>query len=247
MKDRHSTSLKNDEYSFKHINCRMEQLSINLQWKFFVRHCAQYAKQGIVTELNCGAVVCWTQSTMAYLNGIFLSSAVSEEVDLHWRLEEIKAFVTIAQPTFPWLLFIEPELLPADIRERSREICLAAQFAHAADVKCMQTTSLLPPVRPLPDAEISFAASQQDVYDALLLNVQAHNIDTSIAENMVENNAFITNFDKQLCCIVSVDGKPVATATTMLLDECLYVALVATSAQHRRVCFMLTLCILQIC
>jgi hypothetical protein len=225
----------------------MEQLLINSQWKSFARHCAQYAKQGIVAELNCGAVVYWTQSTMAILNVVFLSSTVSEEVDLHRRLEAIKAYVAKAQPTFRWQFVIEPELLPADIRERSRQICLAAQFVHVADVKCMQTTSLLLPVRPLPAAKISFAASQQDVYDALLLNVQAYDIDISVAKNVMENNAFVTNFDKELCCIVSVDGKPVATATTLLLDECLYVALVATSAQHRKVCLMLTLCILHIC
>jgi hypothetical protein len=225
----------------------MEQLSINSQVKSFTRYCAQYAKQGIVAELNCGAVVCWTQSTMIFLNGIFLSSAVTEEVDLRRRLEKIKTYVAKAQPTFPWMFYIEPELLPTDIRKRSREICLAAQFAHVIDVTCMQTRSLLPPVRPLPAAEIRFAASQQDVYDALLLNAQAYNMDTSVVENVLENNAFITNFDKQLCCIVSVDGKPVATATTVLLEECWHVDLVATSAQHRRVCFMLTLCILQIC
>ncbi len=69
-------------------------------------------------------------------------------------------------------------------------------------------------------------------------------MDRSVVESVMENNAFITNFDKQLCCIVSIDGKPVATVTILLLDECLYVAFLATSAQHRKVYCMLTLCIL---
>jgi hypothetical protein len=111
----------------------------------------------------------------------------------------------------------------------------------------MQTASLLPPERPLPTVEIKFAASQQDVHDALLLNIQAYNMHASIAENMVEQRAFVTDFDKQLCCVVSVNGNTVATATTVLLDDCLYVALVATSAQHREVCFMITLYVLHIC
>jgi len=72
-------------------------------------------------------------------------------------------------------------------------------------------------------------------------------MDVSIAESLVAHHALVSNFDRQLCCLVSVNDKPVATATTLLLDECLYVALVATSAQHRKVCFMLTVCILYIC
>ncbi len=145
------------------------------------------------------------------------------------------------------MFIIEPELLPADLRKRSQEICLASEFTHAADFKCMQTTSLPPPVRPLPATKINFAVSQQDVYDAMLLNIQAHNLDTSIAENVVEHRAFVTDFDMQLCCIVSVDGKPVSTATTLLLDGRLYVAFVATSAQHRQVCFMLALRVRYMC
>jgi hypothetical protein len=81
----------------------------------------------------------------------------------------------------------------------------------------------------------------------MLLNVQVYKMDASIAENLVQQHAVVTDFDKQLCCVVSVDGKPLATATTVLLDECLYVALVATSAQHRKVCFTLTLCVRHIC
>jgi hypothetical protein len=176
------------------------------------------------------------------MNGFFLSTVVADEVDLRGRLEKIKAYVRKVQPTFPWVLFIEPEWLPPGVRERVQEICLTSEFTHASNVTCMQTTRLLPPVRPLPVAEIKFTSSEQDVYDAALLNVQAYNIDTSVAENVVEHRAFVADFDKQLCCVVSVNDNPVATATTLLLDECLYVALVATSAQHRKVCFRLTLC-----
>ncbi|CAF0984924.1 unnamed protein product [Adineta steineri] len=103
----------------------------------------------------------------------------------------------------------------------------------------MQTTSLLPPVRPLPTVEIKFTTSQQDAYDAALLNVEAHNLNASVAESMVEQRVLVADFEKQLCCTVLVNGKPVATATTLLLDECLYVAFVATSAPHRKVCVIL--------
>lgn len=216
----------------------MEQLPFHSQWRSFARCCAQHAKDGIVAELDCGITVYWTQSSLFLTNAFFLSFAVSDEADLRQRLEAIKEYVAKAKPTFPWVLFIEPELLPADLHERSQEICLGTGFAHEDDLKCMKTSSLLPPVRPLPDAEIHFATSQQDVYDAMLLNMEAHDMDAAIAENVVDQRAFVTDFDNQLCCIVSIDGKPVSTATTLLLDECLYVAFVATSAQHRKVCFM---------
>jgi hypothetical protein len=225
----------------------MDELSINLQWQWYIRHCAQHAKQGIVAELDCGVAVYWTQSNLSFTNGIFLSTAVVDELDLCRRFGEIKAYVRKVQPTFPWQLYIEPEWLPPGVRERVQEICLMAEFAHASDFLCMQTTRLLPPVRSLPTAEIKFMTSPADVHDAVLLNVQAYNMDEAIAENAMEHRAYLADFDKQVCCVVSVKGEPIATATTQLLDECLYVALVATSAQHRKVCFILNLCVLYIC
>jgi hypothetical protein len=225
----------------------MEQLSINSQWKSFILYGAEHSKQGIVAELDCGVTVCWTQSTMQFTNGIFLSSSVSDEADLQRRLEGIKAYVKKAQPTFPWALFIEPELLPPDLRERSKSICSTAEFDYIRDVKCMQTTRLLPPVRSLPASEIKFAGCQEDVHDAFLLTTQACHRDPSIADSMIDQRAWITDLNKQLCCIVSIDGKPVSTTTTALLDDCLYVALVVTHTEHRQVSFILILFVRDIC
>ena len=225
----------------------MENLSINSQWHCFLRHCAQHAKQSVVAELDCGVVVCWTQSVWMFMNEFFLSTPVVDELDLRRRLEAIKTYVRKVQPAFPWMLLIEPEWLPSGLRERTREICLAADFTHAFDANCMQTTSLLPPLRPLPEVEVKFATSKQDVLDAALLNVRAYDTDASVAQNLVDNHGFIGDFEKQLCCLVLVNSQPVATATTLLLDKCLYVAFVATSKQHRKVCSMLTWWVFQIC
>ena len=221
-------------------------MSINSQGKSCIRYCAQHSKQGIVADLPCGVTVCWTQCSMMFTNVFFFSSPVADEADLRRRLEEIKTYVNTAQATFPWIFYIEPELLAANLRDQSQQICLAAEFHFAGSFKCMQATSLLPPLRPLSASDIKFAATQEDVYDALLLNTQAYNLDASFAEEMVENRTLVTDFDKQLCCIVSIDGKPVATATTVLLDECLYVVWVATAAQYRKVCLMLTFLVLYI-
>jgi hypothetical protein len=210
-------------------------MEANSQWRFFVHHCAQHAKEGVIDKIDCGVDVYWTKSNWRALNGLFLSIAVSDELDLRRRLEDIKTYVSKMQPTFPWTLSIESELIPIDVRERLQEICSTAEFVRALKVKCMQTTKLLPPVRPLPTVEIKFAASQQDVYDAVLLNLQAQNMDTSIAESVIEHHAFITDFNKEFCCIVSINEKPVSTAVTVLLDKCLYVALVVTCPHHRKV------------
>lgn len=224
----------------------MEQLLINSQWKSFVRYCAQHAKQGIVAELDCGVSVYWTQSNLIFTNGFFLSSPVSEEADLRRRLEEIKAYVTQAKPTFPWLFCIEPELVAVNLREQLRNICSATDLVHFENIHCMQTTSLLSPVRLLPDIEFKFATSQKDVYDAVLLNVQAFEMDASITDSVIQNHALITDFSKQLCCILSVDGQPAATTTIFLLDDCLYAVLVATSSEHCKVCILLNLFVLHI-
>ena len=215
----------------------MEVSSINSQWESFIRQCAQRAKHGIITELDCDVIMYWTQIAWSFTNAFFMISAVTDEFDLLRRLDAIKEHVKKLQPTFPWVLFLDPERLPTDVRERSKELSLKAGFVHSMDFKGMQTTELLPPVHPLPIVEIKLARSHQDVYDAMLLNVEVYNRETSVAASAVEQHVFISDFHKQFCCTIYVDNIPVSTATTFLLDDCLYVALVATSKQYRRVGF----------
>ena len=215
----------------------MDVSSINSQWQSFIHQCAQQAKQGIITELDCGVIMCWTQSIWSFTNAFFMSSVVVDELDLLHRLEKIHEYVKRAQLNYPWTVFLDVERLPNDVRERSKEICSKAGFAHSMDFTCMQAMELLPPVHPLPHVEIKFATSEQQIYDALLLNVEAYNGKPTVAASAVEHHVFITDFNKQFCCIVYVDNKPVSTAITFVLDKCLYVALVATAAQHRKVCF----------
>lgn len=220
----------------------MDQLSYNLKWKSYIRYCTQYAKHGMIAELDCGVTVCWTRSNLIFLNAFFLSSPVTDEADLRRRLEGIKAYVTKERPSFSWEMIIEPELLPADLRERTREICLTADFVYVGNFQCMHTSSFLPPVRSVSKIEIKFARSEQDIYDALLLNTHAYHMDTSIVKNLMENRAALANLETEICCLVYIDGKPVSTATTLLLDNCLYVIRVATSDQYRKVCFMSIWC-----
>ena len=214
----------------------MEMSSINLQWGSFLRYCAQYAKRGIVTELDCGVAVYWTQVLWAYTNAFFVSNTVTDESDLLRRLNAINNHVIRTRPSFPWVLFLDPERLPLAMRERSKEICFEAGFVRGMDLVSMQAMDLLPPVHPLPTVEIKFATSEQDLYDAMLLIGEVYDKETSLAKDTIEQHVFISDFNQQFCCIIDVDNKPVSTATTFLLDECLYVTLVATSAQHRKVC-----------
>ena len=116
-------------------------MSVNSQGKSSIRYCAQHSKQGIVDELPCGVTVCWAKCSMMLTNVFFLSSTVVDEADLHRRLEGIKMYVTNAQPTFPWVFSIEPELLAPNLRDQSQKICLAAGFNFVGDFKCMQATS----------------------------------------------------------------------------------------------------------
>ena len=213
-------------------------LSINSQWKSFLYHCAQNAKQGLIDQMDCGVDVYWTQSRWRILNGLFFSVAVTDELDLRQRLENIQMYMKQIQPNFPWILSIEAELVPLHVRERLQEICSSAEFLHSVKLKCLQTIELLPPVRPLPNVTVKFASSHQDIYDILLLNSQARNTDTSIAENVMENHAFVNDLNTAIGCIVLVNDKPVSAAITVSLDKCLYVALVVTSVEHRKVCLM---------
>lgn len=102
------------------------------------------------------------------------------------------------------------------------------------DVCCLSSCSLL--FDHCPITGIRFASSTQDVRKAISLNVQAYHLDASVTNNDLSNHALITDYEKQICSVVSVNGIPVSTATTILLDECLDVSLVATSAQHRQIC-----------
>ena len=149
----------------------------------------------------------------SFTNAFFMSSRVTDEWDLLCRLLRINEHVKSVQPNFSWTLFLNPDRLSVDVRKRSKEICLKAGFTYTFDFKCMQAMKLLAPVRSLPTAEIKFATSEQEIYEAMLLNVEAFNRD----------HVFITDRNKQFCCVVYVNDKPVSTARTFVLDECLYV------------------------
>ena len=209
----------------------MESLSLNRQWNSFLRSCAENAKEGLIDKMECGVDVYCTQCNWRSLNGLFLSCGISDEIDLRNRLEEMKRYAKKMQLKFPWFLSIECELIPVEMRERLEEICLSAEFVRTVKVKCMHTRELLSRVRSLPNVQIKFASSPEGVYDAVFLNLQAYNRDTSIAKSVIEHHALITNFDKEFCCIVLVNEKVVSTAVTVLLHKYIYVPLVATCSR----------------
>ena len=139
----------------------MGDLSINSQWRNFVCFCARHARHCLVEELCCGASVCWTQSTMFFTNGFFLSSPVADELDLGRRLEAIQIYASKRQPIFSWVLFVESEWLSADTHNELSHICSECDFAPPSIFRCMRSKKLLPTVRPLPMTEIRFASSAQ--------------------------------------------------------------------------------------
>ncbi|UJR29421.1 hypothetical protein I4U23_010633 [Adineta vaga] len=211
-----------------------EKLLINLQWRSFIRYCAEHGKEGIVKDMDCNVTLYSTRSFLIFTNRFFLSSAVLDEEDLRQRLNGVNAYLLKNPQNYPWVLYIERQLLPDDLREKSKNIFSENGFHLEGTYKCMQTTSLLPPVRSLPIVDIEFATSERIIYDALLLNTQAYNLDSSVTGSIIEHQTIFTDFNKLICCVVYIDSKPISTATTMLLDECLYVVLVATPEQHRR-------------
>jgi hypothetical protein len=212
-----------------------ETLRLNRQFRYSSKYFASKAKNGVVSKVEPGVHLYWTYCDLSFINATFISCPITDDTSWFTQLEIAKATAAQVNPMLPWFLFIESELLSEDLRERSRILATERGFTYVDASFCMQASSLKDPVRPLPAVETIFLTTAQDICDAVTLNMDSYGVERAETRSALAQNAFYTDQSKEICCLIKVDGISVATAMTMIMDECLYINWVATAAAHRNV------------
>jgi len=103
-------------------------------------------------------------------------------------------------------------------------------FATAMVLTGMVAPELTPATRPLPAVEFRAADSDQTYADIANLNAAAYGVPAELFECMA--NGLLWQSDSY-ACVAYVDGIPVSAAAAFPVNGTIYIALVATSPEHR--------------
>lgn len=202
---------------------------MNQLWADFVRYSARQSNVGSLRTPAEGLEAAWTNSTLPFLNGTFFTSAPVSEEDLRRRIEAAKA--DAAPHGLPWGLYTyDPDFttlqIPAD-----------SGFERAMGVRVMtaDTARLQAPIRPLPSAvEFRRVTDDAGARDAFNINMRAYGLPEEMSESLLATKACLANPSLEFGYVAYVGGVPVSTTSVILIEGWLYVALVATSPDHRK-------------
>ena len=194
-------------------------------WRLFARG----ARNGAI-ETHDGLDIAFTGVALPLVNMIFLASPVEDVRDLERRLDAATAFATARD--VPWMFTICHDWLPAADAETTSALLTAAGLAPMTAATGMVAEDLAPPRRPPPPALTMRSAEGVAAYRELSdLNMTAYSMPLAWGhEAFAREDLYRSGVWPDLGY---VDGAPVATSTTALVDGRLYVMMVATDAAHR--------------
>jgi GNAT superfamily N-acetyltransferase len=194
-------------------------------WTFW----AERARAGEIANLP-GLRASWMNVTWPVFNGTFLAEPVRDASDLAQRAQ---AAVSYAHGRdLGWVFFVCREMIPEPLRDSATEILATQGLTQVVELTGMSADRLLPSRRPAPDLEMRRVGSQETrrafgeinalAYgDPVDLGIQALDVETLWGEGTFGVVGFL-------------EGQPVTTAETIVLDGTLYVALVATLPEHQK-------------
>lgn len=194
-------------------------------WTRFARRAAA----GEVADLP-GVKVAFSRVSMPLLNAFFFSSPVADTADLDRRVKALAAYGD--QSGFAWTLTVCHEwLLPMGVDETTR-VLSSVGLVPETHVIGMVTDTLLPPRRAAPALEIRSIDDPESRVDAADLNMAAYAMPLAWGHEAFAREAFYG--EGAFGCVGYALREPASTATTILVNRGLYVALVATAAPHRK-------------
>jgi hypothetical protein len=192
------------------------------------QHFARQAKAGRIEDRD-GVSVAFSGVAMPLMNMMFLSSPVIDAADLQAR---IQVATTIGQASGQvWMLTICDDWLPSEVRARAAAMLAASGLAPSSSTTGMVADNLAPPRRPAPPRlairSVESLASCTPVAD---LNTAAYHMPIEWGrEAFARQEMFGTGVWAD---VGYLDEVAVSTATAAVIDERLYVMLVATAADH---------------
>ena len=204
-----------------------------MHWIQFNEWCARHSTRGQI-RTQSGIYATWSHTQLIINNLTTPAGPLENVTDLITRA---KAAVTDATTyALPWMFGIPEPWLPFGLEEASAALSEAGlhYLMHMTVMEC--AGALAAPVRPLPeDIEIRRVNSRVLGCDALNINCRAYSMPVSVTEDVLDANVYFSDPDNEFGIVVyDREGVPVSTATAIDLGESIYIAAVATDADHRQ-------------
>jgi GNAT superfamily N-acetyltransferase len=185
---------------------------------------------GEVGQACPGVVLTWANHSWPICNLMFFDHEVSGEADFTRRLE---SSIGVARGRkYGWLLCLSPDMLPEGLRDRATEIRERYGLVPVVSMTGMVTGELAPPRRPLPQLEFRRVRAEDTRKEVARINAVAYQIPLAWGDEALDHPAMWGGGSHGY--VAYVDGKPVSTATVLLLEQCHYVGLVATLPELQR-------------
>jgi GNAT superfamily N-acetyltransferase len=204
-----------------------------MHWLHFNEWCARRSTRGQVRD-SSGIHAAWSHTALIVNNLTIPAGPVAGAADLTRGAE---AAVADASPYgLPWMFGVPETWLPAGLEEAKTALS-AAGLSHMMDMTVMECVGpVAEPLRPLPeDVEIQRIDSRASRFDALNLNSRAYGMPVEVTNDVLDANVYFTEPAKEFGFVVYTrEGVPVSTATAIDLGDWMYIAAVATDADHRR-------------
>jgi len=192
-------------------------------------HWARRSRAGEALRLP-GLAIHWMNVTWPLCNLTFLDSPVTDESDLAARAGAALAFAR--DRGRGWLLFLCPELLPPDLRGSFQDVLAQQGLVARGSVTGMAADRLLPPRRPLPELEFRSVGSAETLRAFSEINALAYKIPPDWG---MEALGVAALWSEETFGVVGYhQGEPVTTAKTIVMDDVLYMALVATRPEQQK-------------
>ncbi len=177
-----------------------------------------------------GLIAPWCDVALPLLNSTFLDGSVESRAALVERVAT--AVEDAAGRERVWLLHLCEGLLSPDAREVVEEVASDHGLAVAVPTVGMVTDQLAAPVRPLPTLEMRRVEREATRRDASDLNCAAYHMPLEWGHEALDHGQFWG--DPVYAFVGYREGVPVTTATTLVVNDVLYVGLVATAEEHGR-------------
>lgn len=204
---------------------------MNQLWREFLRFYAKQSNRGAM-RTGDGVEAAWVNSLLAVNNGTYLTRPVADAADLRARCREAAAD---AGPFgLPWIFFVYEPLLPLEVLHQVDELLSAEGFHREGALLEMSAGTLLAPARPLPVVELRRTTDAAEARVALDINVHAYEMPPMLTDSVIEANAYFTNPSQEFGYVAYADGVPVSTASVLVINDWMYVDLVATEPEHRQ-------------
>jgi hypothetical protein len=204
-----------------------------MHWIRFNEWCARHSTRGQIRDVG-GVHAAWSHTSLIVNNLTTPAGAIAGFQDL--AACAASAVADAAAHPLPWMFGIPDPWLP-DSFEEANATCEAAGLKHLMYMTMMECPgSLTQPVRPLPvDVDVRRVTSRALAFDALNLNSCAYGMPVAVTEDVLDANTYFTDPDREFGVVVYTrDGIPVSTATAIDLGDWMYIAAVATDADHRQ-------------